>query len=48
LIPTGAYHQDLQTTVEDRRVDAPHILPIFPEAGRPAAASTAPRSAGRR
>jgi glycosyltransferase involved in cell wall biosynthesis len=48
VIPTGAYHQDLHTTVEDRRVDAPHILPIFPEAGRPAAASTAPRSAGRR
>jgi glycosyltransferase involved in cell wall biosynthesis len=28
LIPTGAYHQDLETTVSDRRVDAPYVLPI--------------------
>lgn len=28
LIPTGAYHQDLPTTITDRRVDAPNVLPL--------------------
>lgn len=28
LIPSGAWHQDLPTTVADRRVDAPRVLPI--------------------
>jgi glycosyltransferase involved in cell wall biosynthesis len=27
LIPSGAYHLELQTTVPDRRVDAPRVLP---------------------
>lgn len=26
MLPSGAYHQELPTTVEDRRVDAPHAL----------------------
>jgi GT2 family glycosyltransferase len=28
LIPSGAYHQDLPTTIVDRRVDAPKVLPV--------------------
>jgi GT2 family glycosyltransferase len=28
LIPSGVYHQELPTTVADRRVDAPHVLPV--------------------
>jgi glycosyltransferase involved in cell wall biosynthesis len=32
IIPTGAYHQDLETTVSDRRVDAPYVLPITADA----------------
>jgi GT2 family glycosyltransferase len=28
LIPSGVYHQELPTTVRDRRVDAPKVLPI--------------------
>lgn len=28
LIPSGVYHQELPTTVPDRRVDAPRVLPI--------------------
>ncbi len=40
LIPTGAYHQDLPTTVEDRRVDAPKVLRVLAEAG--GAAESAP------
>jgi glycosyltransferase involved in cell wall biosynthesis len=32
LIPSGVYHQELPTTVEDRRVDAPMVLPLFPAA----------------
>jgi GT2 family glycosyltransferase len=28
LIPSGAYHQELPTTVRDRRVDAPRVLPV--------------------
>lgn len=27
LIPSGAYHQELPTTIPDRRVDAPRVLP---------------------
>ena len=36
LIPSGVYHQELPTTVTDRRVDAPRRLPIVRGAGRPA------------
>ena len=32
LIPSGAYHQELPTTVRDRRVDAPKVLGIEPDA----------------
>ena len=28
LIPSGAYHQELPTTVRDRRVDAPRVLDV--------------------
>lgn len=28
LLPSGAYHQELPTTISDRSVDAPHVLPI--------------------
>jgi GT2 family glycosyltransferase len=28
LIPSGVYHQELPTTVVDRRVNAPHALPV--------------------
>jgi GT2 family glycosyltransferase len=28
ILPSGAYHQELPTTVPDRRVDAPRVLPI--------------------
>jgi glycosyltransferase involved in cell wall biosynthesis len=28
LIPSGVYHQELPTTVVDRRVNAPHVLPV--------------------
>jgi glycosyltransferase involved in cell wall biosynthesis len=28
LIPSGVYHQELPTTVADRRVDAPYVLPV--------------------
>ncbi|PSB46964.1 glycosyltransferase family A protein [Chroococcidiopsis sp. CCNUC1] len=28
LLPSGAYHQELPTTISDRSVDAPHLLPI--------------------
>jgi hypothetical protein len=28
IFPSGAYHQELPTTVPDRRVDAPHALPL--------------------
>lgn len=32
LLPSGVYHQELPTTVEDRRVDAPRVLsPLPPE-----------------
>lgn len=33
LLPSGAYHQELPTTVPDRSVDAPRILPIRPPPG---------------
>lgn len=33
LIPSGVYHQELPTTVTDRRFDAPRRLPIVPGAG---------------
>jgi hypothetical protein len=26
LIPSGVYHQELPTTLEDRRISAPHVL----------------------
>lgn len=32
LIPSGVYHQELPTTVENRRVDAPRVLPVDPVA----------------
>ncbi len=28
VIPSGVYHQELPTTVADRRVDAPHVLKV--------------------
>jgi GT2 family glycosyltransferase len=28
LLPSGAYHQELPTTVPDRRINAPEVLPI--------------------
>ncbi len=28
LIPSGVYHQEVPTTVHERRIDAPHVLPI--------------------
>lgn len=38
ILPSGAYHQELPTTVTDRRVDAPKVLDVcVPEAGLPAA-----------
>ncbi len=30
IMPSGAYHQELRTTVVDRAVDAPHVLPVVP------------------
>lgn len=32
IIPSGVYHQELPTTVADRRVDAPHVLGLKPGA----------------
>jgi GT2 family glycosyltransferase len=32
VFPSGAYHQELPTTVPDRHVDAPHALSLHPEA----------------
>jgi hypothetical protein len=29
LVPSGVYHQELPTTVADRRVDAPRVLPVL-------------------
>ncbi len=28
LLPSGVYHQELPTTVVERRVDAPKLLPV--------------------
>lgn len=33
ILPSGAYHQELPTTVPDRAVDAPRVLPVLPFAG---------------
>ncbi len=33
VLPTGAYHQELPTTVEDRRYDAPQVLHVNALAG---------------
>ncbi len=33
LIPSGVYHQELPTTIPDRRADAPKILEAIPGAG---------------
>jgi GT2 family glycosyltransferase len=41
LIPSGAYHQELPTTVTDRRVDAPHHL-CARRATEPTAATVLP------
>jgi GT2 family glycosyltransferase len=30
IMPSGAYHQELPTTVPHREVDAPHVLPVVP------------------
>ena len=30
VLPSGAYHQELPTTVTDRRIDAPYHLPVEP------------------
>jgi GT2 family glycosyltransferase len=35
VLPSGAYHQQLQTTVEDRAVDAPRVLRTRSPAPRP-------------
>jgi GT2 family glycosyltransferase len=32
LIPSGAYHQELTTTVKEREVDAPKVLDLYPAA----------------
>lgn len=29
VLPSGVYHQELPTTITERRVDAPHVLPIY-------------------
>jgi GT2 family glycosyltransferase len=34
ILPSGAYHQELPTTVRERRVDAPRVLPVAPEPAR--------------
>lgn len=31
ILPSGAYHQELPTTLPDREVDAPLVLPVIPE-----------------
>jgi hypothetical protein len=39
ILPSGAYHMELPTTVTGRAVDAPHVLPLdagaLPEPGSP-------------
>ncbi len=34
LLPSGVYHQELPTTVTDRRVDAPRVLGLHPVAAK--------------
>lgn len=34
ILPSGAYHQELPTTVAERAVDAPWVLPVVPQAAR--------------
>lgn len=34
LIPSGVYHQELPTTLPDRRVNAPQVLPVEPPVER--------------
>ena len=34
IIPSGAYHQELPTTIPDRSVNAPRVLSLFPGAGQ--------------
>ncbi len=34
ILPSGAYHQELPTTIPERPVDAPRVLPVEPAAGR--------------
>jgi GT2 family glycosyltransferase len=38
IFPSGAYHQELPTTVVERRVDAPHALPLHDADRAPARA----------
>jgi GT2 family glycosyltransferase len=33
ILPSGAYHMELPTTVTARAIDAPHVLPLAPETG---------------
>jgi GT2 family glycosyltransferase len=33
ILPSGAYHMELPTTVTARAIDAPHVLPLTPQAG---------------
>jgi hypothetical protein len=33
ITPSGAYHQELATTVHDRRIDAARLLPVLTETG---------------
>ncbi len=32
IIPSGVYHMELPTTVPDRRINAPEVLPVSPDA----------------
>ena len=45
LLPSGAYHQELPTTVPHRDVDAPHVLPVLVD-GVDDRRSARPRDAG--
>lgn len=40
VLPSGVYHQDLPTTVPDRRINAPEVLPIHERAVAGAPTST--------
>jgi GT2 family glycosyltransferase len=37
ILPSGAYHMELPTTVTARAIDAPYVLPLAPAAGVPSA-----------